>query len=340
MSQYIQLLRNNRGYTKLWLAQVISLTGDWFNTIVLSATVARYSGGSGLAISLFLMARFLPPLLMSPFAGVLVDRFDRKQILIWCNALRVGVVALFLFANTPDTLWLIYALTIVQFSLSAFFEPAQSAITPSLLKREDLVIANTLASVTWSTMLALGALIGGIVAAVLGSGVAIAIDSLTFAVAALMIAMIRPSEMVDNTAYDDEEDTEDQAHETGSFIEGLRYMRRNPITAAVALIKGGGSIGNVDLLMTVYATQVFIIGVNGQLSLSIMYSAFGFGAIAGPFVLNRINDGSVRRMRRLVVIGFVLSVLGWIFFGGATSILFAAMGLFVRAMGGSANWDI
>lgn len=335
MRDYRQLLRDNPGYTRLWLAQVVSLLGDWFNTIVLSALVARYSDGSGLAVSLFLMARFLPPLIVGPFAGVLVDRFDRQKILVYCNVLRTVVVLGFLLATTPDTLWLIYALTILQFSLSAFFEPAQSAITPSLVKRNDLVTANTLASITWSVMLALGAMVGGLVAALFGPVTALIIDAMTFAVAGWLIIGIRVDASPDSVVVVDSTPDDD---ESGSFLDGLRYLRRNKMTAAVLMVKGGGSIGNVDLLMTIYATQLFVLGTDGQLSLGIMYSAFGLGAIAGPLLLNRVNDGSIARMRRLIFIGFVFAAIGWVFFGAAGSILVASLGLAVRAMGGSANW--
>lgn len=335
MARYLDMLRRNPGYTRLWLAQVVSLTGDWFNTIVLSALVARYSDGSGLAVSLFLMARFLPPLLIGPFAGVLVDRFDRKRILIYCNLLRVFVVLGFLFATTPDTLWLIYTLTLAQFTLSAFFEPAQGAITPRLVRREDLVIANTLSSITWSSMLALGAILGGVVAALFGPVVALVIDAATFAVAAWFIAGIRVDAHPDAAVL---VDATPQDEEAGSFLDGIRYLWRNKMTAAVLMVKGGGSIGNVDLLMTIYATQIFVLGIDGQLSLGILYSAFGLGAMSGPLIMNRVNDGSVPRMRRLILIGFMLAVVGWVLLGAAGGLMLAAFGLAVRAMGSSANW--
>ncbi len=329
MSMYARFLQRNPEYRKLWFAQIISLLGDWFNTIALSTLVAVYSGGSGLAISLFLMARFLPPLLVGPFAGVLVDRYNRKLILIWCNVLRTGVVLVFLLVTSADFLWLIYVLTIVQFMLSALFEPGQAAITPSLVKREDLVIANTLSSITWSSMLALGAIIGGVVATVFGWQIALVLDSLTFALAGFIISRI---------AYDRSQRVELDAGDSGSLRDGLRYLRANPITAAVLIVKGGGSLGNIDTLMTVYATQVFILGSDGELSLSFMYSAFGLGAILGPLVLNRVNNGSVHRMRRLIVVGFLWIMLGWLFLGLAESLVVFCIALSLRAMGNSANW--
>jgi len=329
--QYIDLLQKNRDFTYLWMAQVVSLLGDWFNTIALSALVARFTDGSGIAISAFLMARFLPPLIVGPFAGVLVDRFDRKMILIYSNILRTAIVLMFLFATTPDLLWLIYVLTIAQFSISALFEPGQSAIIPSLIKREDLVIANTLTSITWSVMLALGAIIGGIVGALFGTMVALIIDAMTFALAAFFIWLIDVPPRIDTPQDDGDTDT-------GNLLSGLRYLRRNPATIAVMLVKGGGSLGNTDTLMTIYATEIFILGTDGQLSLGVLYSAVGFGAILGPVVLNRFNNGSIFRMSQLISIGFALAVIGWVILGGGATLILVALGLLIRAMGVSANW--
>jgi MFS family permease len=329
VSQYIRLLRDNPDYARLWLAQVVSLLGDWFNTIVMSALVSRYSGGSGLAVSAFLLARFIPPLVIGPFAGVLADRFDRKRLLIFSDVSRALVVLLLLFATSPDTLWLIYVLTIIQFALSSIFEPGRNAIMPSLLRQEDLVLGNTLGSVTWSAMLAIGAIAGGVVAAVFGTSIALLIDAATFAVSALLIAQIktRPGEYRSG-----------ESHSERGLIDGLRYARQHPSTAVVLLIKLGQSLGNVDALMIIYATELFVIGEGGTTSLSIMYAAFGIGAVVGPIILNRFNDGSVCTMRRLIIVGFISISIGWLVFSGASSLAIVAAALILRAMGGSSTW--
>ena len=96
MGLYIRLLRNNRDYTKLWLAGAVSQMGDWFNVIVLLSLVSKYTNGSGLAVSLFLLARIIPPLLVTPYAGVLADRLNRKTILIVTDVLRTVIVLMFL----------------------------------------------------------------------------------------------------------------------------------------------------------------------------------------------------------------------------------------------------
>ncbi|NWF67712.1 MAG: MFS transporter [Chloroflexi bacterium] len=334
MSDYVRLLRSNRNFSLLWWAQVVSLTGDWFNTVVLGTLVSRYAGPerAGLAVAALFLARFLPPLLVSPWAGVLVDRFDRKTLLIYSNLLRAVVVCGFLLATAPEMLWLIYFLTVIQFVLSAVFEPGQSALLPALVDERDLVTANTLASVTWSAMLALGALLGGVVSALLGAAAALLFDALSFLLAAGLIAAIKVNRQA-QTAHPARETAE-----SGGFREGLRYVAAHPSTLAVLLVKAGNSLGNVDTLMTIFATQIFILGSDGQLSLGILYSAFGFGAVIGPFIANRFNDGSVGRMRRLVVAGFALAFAGWLVLGGAAALWIAALAMIVRAMGGSINW--
>jgi MFS family permease len=335
--EYTRLLRDNPGFARLWSAQVVSLLGDWFSTIVLSVLVVQYSpDNAGLAVSGLLLARFIPPMLISPVAGVLVDRFDRKWLLVASNVLRTGVVLLFLLAlDNSDRLWLIYTLSVAQFILSSVFEPGQSALIPNLVPSDRLVIANTLVSITWSVMLALGAVIGGLVGAVFGAQIALIIDAITFLVAALLIMQIRDYKRGAVLAEGE--------HQDKSFAEGLRFLRRTPGTAAALMVKFGSSLGNIDTLITIYATQLFALhiadNIDGeQLALGIMYSAFGVGAILGPVILNRFSDGSVFTLRRFIVLGFLAVTLAWIGLGFAGSLVIVCLAIILRAMGGSVNW--
>lgn len=329
MAQYAGVLRRNPDYSKLWLAQVISLTGDWFNTVVLTTLIALYTNGSGVAVSLFILARFVPPLLISPYAGVLIDRFDRRKLLIASNLLRGMVVPFYLLANSPDTIWIIYVVSIAQSAMAGLFEPAQSAILPSLLRHEDLIIGNTLMSVTWSAMLALGAAVGGLFAARFGITAALIFDALTFLFAAAMTAWLRytpPPVRRTDIASD------------GSFREGLRYVRAHPTLGWTLLAKGGTSIGNADTVMAILATQVFVVGVNGTVSLALLYAAFGVGAFFGPMLINHWNDETAQRMRQFILVGFVMSAVSWVFIGLSGSLFMLALAICIRGIGGSINW--
>jgi predicted MFS family arabinose efflux permease len=180
-------------------------------------------------------------------------------------------------------------------------------------------------------MLAVGALAGGVVASLLGTAAAFVVDSATFALSALLISRIRVQHDVLPT---------DQSGPVldRTFREGLRYLAARPAVAATLLVKAGLSMGSVDAVVIVYGTVLFALGENGTISMSVLWSAFGIGAIVGPLLTNRLNDGSVRLMRRLVIVGYVCVTLGWLLFGSAPTLLIAALALVVRAMGGSINW--
>lgn len=331
MQGYLRLLRNNPSYANLWCAQAISLIGDWFNTIVLSQLVSEYSNGSGLAISLLLLARFLPPLLVSPIAGVLLDRFDRKRLLIISDLSRMIIVLGFLLASSPDRLWLIYVFTVLQFGFSAIFEPGRSALMPNVLRREDLVQANILSSVTWSVMLAVGGALGGLVSAWLGVWVALLFDAATFLLSAYMISRVR-------IVHEVPIHRETESASLRDFVDGLRYATRHLPTAATLLVKLGGSVGSMDTVLTFYATVLFVVGEGGAGSLGILWSAFGVGAILGPVIINRFNDGTVRTLRRLIIIAYALISLGWFLLSGASLLAIAALAIVVKAMGSSIYW--
>src|SRR5512133_758027 len=105
MTNYLPFLQLRTRFRSLWLAQVISLTGDWFNTIASVIIVNRYAA-SGLAIGGLFIARALPPFLLGPVAGVVADRFDRRKVMILSDVLRAAIVLGFLLVDRPGRLWL------------------------------------------------------------------------------------------------------------------------------------------------------------------------------------------------------------------------------------------
>ncbi len=337
---YIRLISSNHEFAKLWAAQFISLLGDWFSTIVISVLLITYTEGTGyqgIAVSGFLIARMLPPLLMRPLAGVLADRFDRKLLLIVSDLLRALVVLGLLFASqSPDYLPLIYVFVIIQFLISSIFEPARNAIMPSILYRHQLVIGNTLSSVTWSAMLAIGAIIGGLVAEIFGTQMALLIDSMTFVLSAILVTMIAIPESPRSEIGQATRLAKDKSKRT--FFDGIRYFLRHPETAWAIFVKGGLSVTSSDTLLIFYGTQVFILGDQGITSMAILWAAFGLGAIIGPLITNRFSDDSVRCLRRLCIVGFALIVIGWLLWGLAPSLELLTLAVIVRAMGGSINW--
>ena len=338
--QYIRLIRGNPDFAKLWAAQLVSLLGDWFNTIVISALIVVYTDGTdyqGIAVSGYLIARLIPPLLMRPLAGVLADRFDRKRLLILSDVLRaLAVIGLLFTTQGPEYLPWVYVFTIVQFLISSIFEPARNAIMPSVLYRHQLVIGNTLSSITWSAMLAVGAICGGIVAELFGTQTALVIDALTFLVSAgIVMTLVVPETPRSGTALAERSD-QDKSRRT--FMDGIRYLLKHPQTAAAIFVKSGQSFTNVDALLIIYGTQVFVLGDQGITSMAILWAAFGIGAILGPLIANRFSDNSAAMLRRLIIIGFAAIAFSWLLWGLAPSLELLVAAVIMRSMGGSVNW--
>ena len=113
---YVELVRNNRNFRFLWLGQLVSLLGDWFNLIA-SATLIAILTESGLAVGGLFIVRMLAPFLVSPIAGVVADRFNRKNILVATDIVRSVTLLCFLLIRDPGDIWLLYVLTAIQLSL-------------------------------------------------------------------------------------------------------------------------------------------------------------------------------------------------------------------------------
>ena len=115
----------------------------------------------GLAVVL----QVLPHTFIGPVAGVLNDRISRKTVMIGADLARAAIVACMLLVRTPELVWLVYPLLLLETLGAAFFEPARNAVIPNITSRETVIAANTLASTTWSFNLAVGLDVLGLEAA-------------------------------------------------------------------------------------------------------------------------------------------------------------------------------
>ena len=341
MREYIALLRDNANYRNLWLGSVVSFLGDWFNLIAAAELVSTLTS-SGLAVSTLFLLRFLPLFLFSPIAGVLADRFDRRHIMIFTDLARAATVASFLLIRSPDQLWLFYVLTFLQFTLSALFTPAKTAVLANIVAQDDLVTANALDSFTWSTMLALGAFAGGAVAFFFGVDASFMADAFTFMVSAYFISrIVMPAR-------------ERDLGETGGwldFLDGLRYLRSEKFLLVISLVKAGGSLawGAINVLEIAFANDVFENPFKrlGQVvnpadasaaTLGVIYFVTGLGTGLGPIFMRRWLGDQQRRLMLGITIGFVLLAIGIFGLGVAPTFpIFLAMS-FVRTVGSGTLW--
>ncbi|MEZ4660658.1 MAG: MFS transporter [Caldilineaceae bacterium] len=180
----------------LWLGQLISDFGDAITQLTLVLLINRMTGGSTSAIANLLIALALPHATVGLVAGVFVDRWDRKRVMIVSDLLRGILVLAFILVGVQtdgadNRLWLLYTIAFLLSAVGAFFTPARSAIIPNVAPQEGLLAANTLSQTSMVGVRVVGTAAAGVLVGVLGVfAPAFVIDAITYFVSMWMISRI------------------------------------------------------------------------------------------------------------------------------------------------------
>jgi MFS family permease len=180
---------HNLEFRRLWTGDAISLLGDWFTYVAVGVLAVAADRGL-ITVAIVLLGHTLPRAVLAPVAGQLADRLDRRSILIVASLLRAVAVLGMIAAAWVDALWLVQLLLFVRMGFGAFIDPAATAILPELVATEQISRANVILAATWSVTFAVGVSVGGLVTAVVGPIVSLAIDAVTFVVAAGVFATL------------------------------------------------------------------------------------------------------------------------------------------------------
>jgi dTMP kinase len=328
-----------RSFFKLWVAQMVSSLGDWIGIIAILAIAARISGGSGAAVSLVMVARVVPGFFLATVGGVIVDRFDRRRVMVACDIGRAGLLALLPFVDN------LLGLVLVSFALeilSLLWGPAKDASIPNLVDSKQLTSANSLgllaafgtfpvASLVFSLLALAASWLSGFSAFsslnVDREFLALWVDGLTFLVSALIIfrlpiprAARREGQKVDWTA------TFRDISEGLGFIRHERVVRGVIIGIGVGLIGGGAMIP----LGPVFAQQVL---GGGSAEFGLLMTTLGFGAAFGVISLVAIQ----KRVPRETVFEFAVMGSGAALVAAATTSSVVLAALFVAILGACAG---
>jgi len=330
---YFPLLKQNPSFRNLWYGQVISELGNWVNSIALYALILQLTG-SGMAMAAAMMAKLLPMVIISPFAGVVIDRMDRRTVLIASDILRCFTVLCFLIVESREDLWLVYALTLFEVALTGFFEPARSAILPSIVKKNHLVTANAISGATWSIMLTLGAALGGFVVSLFGVKVAFILDALTYLLSAWFIIKI---------SYPNTKSEEPIKKNNSSGIKGLleggRYLISHPIVLALALLKSGMAIkGGIMTLIPLFANRLWSDPAAVSVAVGIMFSSRGIGSAIGPILIRKWLGESPKILQRSILAAFFLGSLALLAFSFSKNLWLTSLCIGLSGMFGSIVW--
>lgn len=330
LSPYIKLVKENTDYRRLWLAQSVSNFGDWFGLLALYAIIGKYSDSEFL-LGLIIIVKMLSLASFSPLAGYITDRFNRRQLMIFCDLARAVAVAGILLVQSIEFLWLAYVLTAVQMMLSAVFEPAKTSSIPNVTTEDELVNANVISTATWSIIFTTGMAIGGFATEYLGTDMVLILDALTYVLSAWFIyrAFIPQKEMT-------QEEKDNSRNPLLGIKEGAKYLFSNRHILRPSLAKGTSTmfLGGLVYLLIIVSEEVLMMGSVG---LGLLYAARGFGAGIGPIIGRRLfND----EKDWVMVMGFAICLAGsmYIVVGWTTTIwVMIVFVLFAHAASG-ANW--
>src|SRR5262249_37520538 len=286
LAEYARLVRRNSNFRRLWIAQIVSEIGDWFYSLAIYSLLLQFTGQARW-VALALVVQVIPQTLFGPLSGMVNDRLRRKHVMIAADLARAVIVCCMLLVRSRATVWLVWPLLFLESVMWAFFEPARTAVIPNVASSEDLILANTLSSTTWSLNLVAGAALGGVALALLGYNASFLLNAASFVGSAWLIgrmhfeephaaafAKFRIRDLMDHSPV----------------AEGLRYVRGDRRLFATVLVKSGlAQMGVSWVLFTVMGQRVFplrMMGLDPQrgavLGMSMLMGARGLGALFGP----------------------------------------------------------
>ena len=193
---YIEFFSSNAKYRRLWAATVISLLGEWFNTIALFLLILEYSGSEFLLGILFSVRMILFGI-SQPINGLLADRLNRKSLMLWSNIVQIFLALTFLMVDGPEDMWWLISVSGIMMLVHGIYVTAERAAVPNIVDEDDLITANAIGSASWSTALCTGAMLGGIVVSQWGTDAAFVIDSFTFLLSAIILIPLSIEQTVD-----------------------------------------------------------------------------------------------------------------------------------------------
>ena len=315
---YAAVLREPR-YARLWLAGLVSSFGDTLHYIALVVLVFQLSG-QGLAVAGLVAIEILPVLLLAPIAGVLIDRTGRAAILIGSDLFRA---ALALTLVWPQGVWHAYVVAAGLSIGTVFFNPTHSAVIPAVTTAEQRLAAN---SVSWSTgrlvQILAAAAAGGAIALV-GTGPAFALNAVSFALSAALIATIRIPPHAGQLGGA-------TRRGLGAFFdearEGLAYARRDRFVSRLLLVQSLASfaVGATGAMLVVLAERRLDLPAAG---FAWLIGAIGLGALVGPIIPNAFARD--HRSARWLFVPYVIRGIGDILIAVFTPLPVALALLFV-----------
>ena len=330
-------LFRSKAFLRLWIAQVFSSLGDWVGLFAILNITAQVSNKSAIALSLVMGARMLPGFFLATLGGVMVDRFDRRKIMVLCDVGRAGLICTVPFVNS---LWLLVVVSFFIEIMTLLWGPAKDASVPHFVPEDELASANTLSLVASYGTFPIGAAIASalvVVATWLGGFDALSslkvdkdvvslwFDAATYIVSAVLVFRLPIPKPARNGTQ-----KLDFASSIREIKDGFQFMRTEVFSRAVIVGLGGGLIGAGAMipLGTVFATEV----LGSQAQYGVMLTALGTGAAIGILIVLALQ----KRLPRDELFGWAVIGVGVFLITGVAFNVSGLAAMFIALVGACA----
>jgi Na+/melibiose symporter-like transporter len=241
-------------------------------------------------MGLYFVVAAIPGILLGSIAGVFVDRWDRKWILVATSLALAPVYCLLFLVNAPEQVWITYVVALVGNIIRQLSNPAESALLPKLVGEGDLVTANALNSLNNNLARLIGPAVGGVVFALFGFHMSVLLDVASFVIGAVLIAMISAPRSV--TKATPAEGEEAHAQQTPNifreWIAGLKLIIQNSMLARILFLATMIWLadGAITVLFAVYVTDALH---GGSMELGWLMTAQAIGGLIGSAFIGRVS---------------------------------------------------
>ena len=281
-----------KNFALLWSGGLISMMGDWMLMAALPFQVYALTN-SALAVSGILMTMVIPRILFGSVAGVFVDRWDRKSIMVITSALQALVITSLLLVRSAEWVWIIYLTTFLEYTLGVFFAPAEGALLPNLVGEEHLVAANSLNAMNDNLARIAGPALGGVLLGTLGFESVILADMSSYLIAMTLILLIRAKNTSpERDTQADVEQKKGDVQQGGVWNElkaGLQYIKTNKALTGLFLVLAIALFGDaiISVLMVVFVQEEMGLGA---VEYGWLFAARGIGGLLGGVLVGNLGQ--------------------------------------------------
>jgi MFS family permease len=305
----IQFLKRNKYFVLLWISQIFSqVTINMMNFVM--ATKIFEKTGSTIAVSFLWVFYYMPSFLIGPFSGFLVDLLNRRSVLLASNLFHAFIVLLYLPAG--ERIFIIYFVAFLYALVNQFNYPAESASVPSLVKKEDLTLANSLLMFTSQTALVVGLGVSGVIMRLFGENKPILISSILLFLAAIAVYLLPKTEQLKKPLKSGFSDFWEE------IKTGYLFIKDNTLVLFPILLVIFFQILIVILGVSLPSISSKLLAINIKDAGPALIIPLGLGALCGAYFINKKKE---RRKKTWIKTGLILSFLVFVFLSGLIPLL-------------------